>query len=75
MENIGRILMVGGIILFLVGGGIFISARLGFPLGRLPGDIHIEGRNGSFYFPITSAILVSAVLSILLNLILRLFKK
>jgi hypothetical protein len=75
MENIGRTLMVGGILLFLVGGGIFISARLGFPLGRLPGDIHIEGRNGSFYFPVTSAILVSVVLTILLNLAIRLFKR
>ena len=42
---------------------------------RLPGDIHIEGKNGSFYFPVTTSILVSVILSILLNVISRLLKK
>ena len=45
METIGRYLMIGGIALFLVGGGIYLSAKLGLPLGRLPGDIRIEGEN------------------------------
>ncbi len=75
MENVGRFIMLGGIILFLVGGGIYLSAKFGIPLGRLPGDIHIEGRNGSFYFPLTSSILVSVVLTIVLNVAVRLLKK
>jgi hypothetical protein len=75
METISRYLMLGGIIIFLIGGGIFLAAKFGIPLGRLPGDIRIEGENGSFYFPITSSILVSIVLSILLNVISRLLKK
>ena len=75
MENIGRFLMLGGIILLLMGGGIYFAAKFGIPLGHLPGDIHIEGRNGSFYFPVTSSILVSVMLTIILNLIVRLWKK
>jgi hypothetical protein len=75
MENIARTLMLGGIALFLIGGGIYLASKFGIPLGRLPGDIRIEGENGSFYFPITSSILVSAVLTILLNVILRLWRK
>ncbi len=75
METIARYLMLGGIIIFLIGGGIFLAAKFGIPLGRLPGDIRIEGENGSFYFPITSSILVSVILSILLNIISRLLKK
>jgi hypothetical protein len=75
METIARYLMIGGIIIFLIGGGIFLAAKFGIPLGRLPGDIRIEGENGSFYFPVTSSILVSVVLSILLNVITRLLKK
>ena len=75
METFGRYMMLGGVVLFLVGGAIFLSARLGFPLGRLPGDIRIEGANGSFYFPLTSSILVSVILTIVLNVIIRLFKK
>ena len=75
METIARYLMLGGIIIFLIGGGTYLAANFGIPLGRLPGDIRIEGENGSFYFPITSSILVSIVLSVLLNLISRLLKK
>jgi len=75
MDNPGRWLMIGGIVLFLIGGGIVLAAKFGIPLGRLPGDIHIEGGNGSFYFPITSSILVSIILTVLLNLIARLFRK
>ena len=75
METIARYLMIGGIVLFLIGGGVYLAAKFGIPLGRLPGDIRIEGENGSFYFPITSSILVSIVLSVLLNLISRLLKK
>ncbi|MBI5934263.1 MAG: DUF2905 domain-containing protein [Chloroflexi bacterium] len=75
MESIGRYLMLGGVILFLVGGGLYLSAKFGLPLGRLPGDIRIEGENGVFYFPITSSILVSVVFTILINIVLRLIKK
>ena len=75
MENIARYLMIGGILLFLIGGGVFLAAKFGIPLGRLPGDIHIEGKNGSFYFPIVTSIVLSIVLTIVLNIIIRLFRK
>jgi len=75
MENFGRYLIIGGIILIVVGGGVYLAAKLGLPLGHLPGDIRIEGQNGSFYFPITSSILGSVVLTIVLNVIARLLKR
>lgn len=75
LETIGRALMVGGLLLFVLGGGVYLSAKFGLPLGRLPGDIRIEGENGVFYFPITSSILVSVVLTIVVNVIVRLWKK
>jgi hypothetical protein len=75
MESIARYLMIGGVILFLIGGGVYLAVKFGIPLGRLPGDVRIEGENGSFYFPITTSILVSVVLTIVLNLIVRLFRK
>jgi len=75
MEALARTLMIGGGILFLIGGGIFLASRFGIPLGRLPGDIRIEGENGSFYFPLTSSILVSVILTIVLNVIVRLLRK
>jgi len=75
MENIARYIMIGGIVLFLIGGGVYLAAKFGIPLGRLPGDIRIEGENGSFYFPITTSILVSVVLTVVLYLISRWLNK
>ena len=75
MESIGRFLMLAGIVLLLIGGAVFLAAKFGLPLGRLPGDIRIEGENSSFYFPVTTSILVSIVLTILLNLIGRFLRK
>lgn len=75
MENMARYLMFGGIILFLIGGGVYLASKFGVPLGRLPGDIRIEGENGSFYFPLTSSILVSVFLTILFNIISRFLQK
>ena len=75
MESIARYLMISGVILFLVGGGIYLASKFGVPLGHLPGDIHIKGDNGSFYFPVTSSILVSIILTIILNIISRFLRK
>jgi hypothetical protein len=75
MDNIGRYLIIAGVILILLGGGFFLASRLGLPLGRLPGDIRIEGKNGSFYFPIVTSIVLSLLLTIILNVIIHLFRK
>lgn len=75
METIARYLMLGGIILLLLGGGLYLAAKFGLPLGRLPGDIRIEGEGFSFYFPLATSILISAALTVLLNMIVRLLKK
>ena len=75
METTTRYLMLGGIVLFLIGGGMYLAAKFGIPFGRLPGDIRIEGEHGSFYFPVTSSILVSVILSVVLNLISKFLNK
>jgi hypothetical protein len=75
MENIGRYLILGGLILVTVGGLLFVGGKLGLPLGRLPGDIRIERDGGGFYFPITTSLLISLLLTALLNIALRIFRK
>ncbi len=75
MENIARFLVIGGIVLILLGGGVYLAAKFGIPFGRLPGDIHIEGKNGSFYFPIVSSIVLSILLTLILNVIIRFLNK
>jgi len=61
----GRLLINAGILLVIVGLVIVVGEKLGIRVGRLPGDIHIEGRRGGFYFPIVTCLLVSAVLSLI----------
>lgn len=67
--EVGRILLVIGIVLVVVGGLAVLGIRL--PFGRLPGDIAIEGERGGFYFPIVTMLIISVVLTVLLNLFLR----
>jgi hypothetical protein len=64
-----RALIVIGIALVLLGLAWPWVAKLG--LGRLPGDIRIEGENGGFYFPIVTCLIVSVVLSLVLWLLRR----
>ena len=54
---------------------MYLAVKFGIPLGRLPGDIRIEGENGGFYFPVTSSILVSVILTVVVNLIMRLWRR
>ncbi len=75
MENLARLLVIGGVILILIGGGVYLASKFGIPLGRLPGDIRIEGKNGVFYFPVVTSIVLSILLTIVLNVIVRLFRK
>jgi hypothetical protein len=63
-----------GVLLVIVGGLLVLSGSLGDkapPLGRLPGDIHVQRGNWSFYFPLTTSILVSVVLSLILAFLSR----
>jgi Protein of unknown function (DUF2905) len=67
--DLGRILLIIGILLVVVGGLAMLGVRL--PFGRLPGDIAVEGERGGIYLPIVTMLVVSVVLTILANLFLR----
>lgn len=71
MAEIGRLLVMLGIALVVIGGIIILLGRTGLPIGRLPGDILYRGKNATFYFPLATSILVSTVLSIILFFIGR----
>jgi hypothetical protein len=71
MTEMGKLLVVFGAIL-LVLGLLFVGlGRTNLPLGHLPGDIIHRGKHGTFYFPLTTCILLSAILSAILYLINR----
>ncbi len=69
LGRMGVLVLVAGIALAAVGGILVLAGQLG--LGNLPGDISVKGRRGSFYFPIVSCLIVSVVLTVVLNLIAR----
>jgi len=74
MSEIGKSLIFLGVVAIIVGIVLLFSDRLPFNLGKLPGDISIKKENFSFYFPITTSILISIVLSLLFYLFNRFFR-
>jgi len=67
--DLGRLILIIGLVLVVIGGLSMMGVRL--PIGRLPGDIAIEGKSGGFYFPLTTMILASLILTLLWNLFTR----
>jgi Protein of unknown function (DUF2905) len=71
MDDLGKVLVLVGVVLAIGGLLLILLGRTNLPLGRLPGDIVYRGKNTTFYFPLATSILLSVVLSILLYLISR----
>lgn len=70
-DNMGRTLIVLGVLLVIAGLALEFAPRLPFRIGRLPGDIYFHRGNATFYFPIVTCILVSVVLTLVLWIINR----
>ena len=72
MEQLAKGLITIGIILIFLGGLVLILPQIPYlsaHLGKLPGDIYIKKENFTFYFPITTALLLSVIFSIILYLL------
>lgn len=75
MADVARLLIIAGLGLALIGGVILLLGRLpGLPLGRLPGDVSWETGNVRILLPLGTMIVISIVLTILINVVLRLFR-
>ncbi|MEE8210096.1 MAG: DUF2905 domain-containing protein [bacterium] len=70
MEHVARYLIIFGVVLVAVGGVLLLSGKLPW-LGRLPGDFAYKGKRVTFYFPLTTSIILSIILTVLLNLFFR----
>jgi len=68
MENVARMLILTGIILLVVGGIFLLYARFSF---HMPGDLVIRRKNFVFFFPLATSIILSIVLTVILNLLIR----
>lgn len=69
MRELGKLLIVCGIALAVVGAFLLASGKLPFRLGHLPGDISYRGSNSSFYFPVVTCVVLSVILSIAMWLV------
>ena len=74
MRQFGVMLILMGGVIAALGAVFLLSYKFPF-LCRLPGDIHIEGKNSSFHFPVVTCLIASVVLTMVLNVIVRLLKK
>ena len=75
MSGIGRLLIFAGIALVVVGGIFLLLDRMpGLPFGKLPGDFSWESGDVKIYFPLATMIVVSIILTILVNILLRILR-
>lgn len=66
MAEFGKMIIVFGVILIILGAILMLSPKIPF-LGKLPGDIFIKKDGFTFYFPLATSILISILLTLLLN--------
>lgn len=74
MLNLGKLIIVLGLVLVAVGLLFVLLARTQLPIGRLPGDIIYRRRNFTFYFPLATSILLSIVLSLVFYFLSRMHR-
>jgi hypothetical protein len=74
MASIGKWLVVAGAVIAVTGALLFVAGRVFPSLGDLPGDLHLRGEKGELHFPVVTCLVVSAVLTLVINLVLRLFR-
>jgi len=69
-DSLAKMLIVFGVVLALLGGLLLLAGKIPF-IGRLPGDLYFRGERWSFYFPLTTSILISILLTLLFSLFSR----
>ena len=74
LSSLGKLIALAGAALLVLGGLIWLAGRIP-ALGHLPGDIRLQRGNVSCFFPLTTMIIVSVLLTVILNILLRLLRK
>jgi hypothetical protein len=71
LSSLARWVIIAGTAIVIVGVGLWLVSHFDLPLGRLPGDIHIERDGFSCFIPLATSILLSLLLTLALNILLR----
>lgn len=74
MVGLGKAILGLGLLLVVIGGVLLLAAKMGIPLGRLPGDFTYRGKNLSVFFPLGTSIVLSVVLSVIFYVLSRLHR-
>lgn len=69
--DIGKLLIICGVVLVIAGLTVILLTRTHLPLGRLPGDFLYRGKNTTLYFPLATSLLLSVILAVVLYIIGR----
>ena len=73
MDGIGKLLLIAGIAIAVIGLLFILAPKIPL-IGKLPGDIILRRGDATFYFPLATSIVISIVLTVLLNIAFRLFR-
>jgi len=71
LSSIARWVILAGVLIIIIGIGLWLAGRFDLPFGRLPGDIHIERGGFSCFIPLATSIILSLLLTLALNILLR----
>jgi hypothetical protein len=71
MPQVGKYIILAGLLIVVIGAIVYFFGNKLHWIGRLPGDIRVERENFRFYFPLTTMILFSLLLTVIVNLIRR----
>lgn len=71
LTAIARWVILAGFVIIIIGIGLWLTGRFDLPFGRLPGDIHIERDGFSCFIPLATSIILSLLLTLALNILLR----
>jgi hypothetical protein len=75
LSSLGKWIILFGLAIVVVGLVVWIAGKVGVPFGSLPGDLRVERPGFSFSFPVVTCIVISIVLTALLNLIMWFFRR
>lgn len=67
LTSVGKSIISAGVILLFIGSIVLLCGKLGISIGKLPGDILIKKESSTFYFPITTCLIISLVLTAIFN--------
>ena len=71
LSTFARWVIFAGVVIIIIGISLWLAGRFDLPLGRLPGDIHIERGGFSCFIPLATSIILSLLLTLALNILLR----